>query len=190
MTAVVGGPTLVVSVVSSTTPMWLMSLILTFMTRQSVAAQDRQLMPIDHTAAVLINSLSLRRDGVDFIQQHFVAAPLPVRDGVETIFVQGMGEICGAANCQAYILERQHATYRLLLNAHAIQQIHILNSVTNGYHDIQTDMHGSATSSDLRIYRFDGKQYRLNQCLSRDYQLDDQGGVSAKPVITRHACGR
>jgi len=129
----------------------------------SVPAQTRKYTPIPPAAAEVIATFPNARD-LDSIRQNYVAAPLQLRDGVEAILVEGRGiGPCGAANCQAYILEKQGKTYRLLLDARIIQQTHVLNFATNGYHDIQTDMHGSATSADLRIYRYDGQQYRLNE---------------------------
>ena len=143
----------------------------------SAPAQTLKYTPIPPAAAEVIAALP-NAQHLDSIRQNYVAAPLQVRDGVEVILVEGRGiGPCGAANCQAYILEQQGNTYRLLLNARVIQQTHVLNSVTNGYHDIQTDMHGSATSSALRIYRYDGHEYRLTDCFTKDYYYE---GVDAK----------
>ena len=80
----------------------------------------------------------------------------------------------------------------MLLDAFSIQQARVLNSVTNGYHETQTDMHGSAFSSDLRIYRYNGREYRFTDCFRKDYYVtdDDKGEVhvNPKPVIKRFAC--
>src|SRR2546426_2878171 len=113
----------------------------------SVPAQTRKYTPIPPAAAEVIATFPNARD-LDSIRQNYVAAPLQLRDGVEAILVEGRGiGPCGAANCQAYILEKQGKTYRLLLDARIIQQTHVLNFATNGYHDIQTDMHGSDRKS-------------------------------------------
>jgi len=132
---------------------------------------------------------------VELVRQNYLSAQLYLSDHRETILVEGRGPgVCGAANCPAYVLEKRGQSCRLLLDAEEVQQVHVLNSVTNGYHDIQTDMHGSATLSDLFIYRYDGRQYRLKECLSREYTLDvDEKGEarsSAKPMITHMACRR
>jgi len=159
----------------------------------SAPAQTLKYTPIPPAAAEVIAALP-NAQHLDSIRQNYVAAPLQVRDGVEVILVEGRGiGPCGAANCQAYILEQQGNTYRLLLNARVIQQTHVLNSVTNGYHDIQTDMHGSATSSALRIYRYDGHEYRFTDCFTRDYYyegVDAKGEdrINPKPVIKRIDC--
>jgi len=158
----------------------------------SAPAQTRKYTLIPPAAAEVIGTLPNAQD-LDSIRQNYVAAPLQLRDGVQAILVEGRGiGPCGAANCQAYILEKQGKTYRLLLDARIIQQTHVLNSVTNGYHDIQTDMHGSATSSALRIYSYDGQEYRLTDCFTKDYYVtEDAKGevhVNPKPIIKRFAC--
>ena len=65
---------------------------------------------------------------------------------------------------------------------------------TRGYHDIQTNMHGSAFYHAVAIYRFDGRRYRLTDCFSKEYSFDiDAKGeerVSTKPTINRTPCRR
>ena len=96
----------------------------------SVPAQTRQYTPVPPAAAEVITTLPNAQD-LHLIRQNYVAAPLQLREGVEAILVEGRGVgPCGAANCHAYILERQGTTYRLLLDARVIQQTHVLNSVT------------------------------------------------------------
>jgi len=149
-------------------------------------------MPIPPAAAEVIAALP-DAESLDDIRQQYVAIPLRLKDGVEAILVEGRGiGPCGAQNCQTYILEKQQRTYRLLLDALVIQQTRVLNSVTNGYHDIQTNMHGSAFSSDIVIYRYDGRKYRRTDCFSKQYyleDLDDKGSIIGKPTITR-TCGK
>lgn len=125
-----------------------------------------------------------------------MAASLPLYEGANTILVKGRGgsPVCGAQNCPAYILEKTGAHYRLLLNARSVQQVQVLNSVTHGYHDIQTTMHGSATSYALFIYRYDGMEYKRTDCFSKQYRLGGSGANAVpaydkKPTITR-TCGK
>ncbi len=155
-------------------------------------AQNRKYTAIPPPAAEVIAAMP-NAENLDSIQQNYVAAPLQLREGVHAILVEGRGNwACGAANCRAYILQQEGKAYRLLLDARSIQQTRVLNSVTNGYHDIQTEMHGSATSSDLRIYRYDGQHYRLTNCFSRnyDYDVDTKGEehLNPKSTIKRVAC--
>jgi hypothetical protein len=152
----------------------------------------RKYAPIPSTAAEVIATLPRKHEAIEDIRQNYVAAPLYLHHGTETILVEGRGlGPCGASNCQAYILEKRGETYRLLLDTDVIQQAQVLKSVTKGYHDIQTSRHGSAFLSGLAIYRYDGHQYKLTDCFSKQYDFDvDAKGEAhlAKVTITR-TCG-
>ncbi len=49
--------------------------------------------------------------------------------------------------------------------------------------------HGSATSSGIVIYRYDGHQYKVTDCFSKEYlvEVDEKGEerVGEKPVVKR-----
>jgi hypothetical protein len=166
------------------------SILIALLTWTCIAiAQGRKYTPIPPAAAQVIAALP-NAEELDSIRQNYVSASLQLHDGADTILVEARGFGCGANNCHAWILESDGKTYRLLLDAKVIQVTHVLTSVTDGYQDIQTDQHGSATSADLRIYKYDGRQYRLTACLSRDYPLDENGQTSSKPVIKPFPCRR
>lgn len=140
----------------------------------------------------MIAGLPGHYEPVEEIRQHCVAAPIYLKDHTETILVEGRGPECGAANCPAYILEKRGQSYRLLLDAEEVQQVRVLNSMTKGYHDIQTNWHGSASLSGIVIYRYDGNNYKATDCFSKQYYLealDDNGNIIGKPTITR-TCGK
>jgi hypothetical protein len=48
-----------------------------------------------------------------------------------------------------------------------VQRLYVLNSVTNGYHDIQTDWHRSAFVRELVIYRYNGHEYKATDCFEK-----------------------
>jgi hypothetical protein len=156
-------------------------------------AQSRQYMPIPPAAAEVIAALPGNYQQPEEIRTNYLAAPLYLSEHQDTILVEGRGSgVCGAANCPAYILEKRGHTYRLLLDAEEVQQVHVLNSMTKGYHDIQTNWHGSASLSGIVIYRYDGNNYKATDCFSKQYYLealDDNGDIIGKPTITR-TCGK
>ena len=71
-----------------------------------------------------------------------------------------------------------------------VQTFSVKNTRTNGYRDIQTSAHGSATSSEFTLYKFNGKRYKAAQCWDRVYKLPEDGGNGKKPTITAVACSR
>jgi len=97
-----------------------------------LSAQNWKFGAVPLSAAQVVAGLPGSMESVEDIRQNYVAAALPLHDGTDTILVEGRGgsPVCGAQNCPAYILERRGGTYRLLLNAEEVQQVHILNSLT------------------------------------------------------------
>lgn len=95
---------------------------------------------------------------------------------------------CGATgNCSFWILERDGKSFRVLLDTSVAHFFSVERSRTNGYRDILTSLHGSAFSSDLVLYRFDGVQYRATDCGTEDYESED-GGMAKRPRLTRTEC--
>ena len=81
--------------------------------------------------------------------------------------------------------------YERLLAAGSIQTIEPQPTTSRGYRDIITAMHGSAWDSDLRLYKFDGREYRRSGCFFRTYDyLDIHGRMRElkRPRITPAAC--
>jgi len=97
-------------------------------------------------------------------------------DGVNEYFVQARGSLCGAANCPTWVLRRDVDVYRVILDARSIQEIHMLATQTNGYADIQTRQHGSATESTERIFKFAGAGYNPARCTEISYTYKDRDG--------------
>ena len=115
------------------------------------------------------------------------------RDGSQELVVEGRGNyFCGAVgNCSTWIFEHVPSGYRLLLDAGSIQDLKVLPSATNGYLDVITSRHDSATGTAQAIYKFDGMRYRAAECSFVDYSvLDDNGDVRElkEPQITKAKC--
>ena len=66
-----------------------------------------------------------------------------------------------------------------------------LTTVTHGYQDVRTWMHGSAFESGVTIYKFDGRQYRAVYCADYLYTYQDSRGEwheTKRPRITQEPC--
>lgn len=90
--------------------------------------------------------------------------------------VQGVGDICGAANCDFWVLDTKH---HILLEK-VTQTYSILPQIHNGRPDIFTSMHGSATDSSLSYWQFQGRRYVRIHCAELSYG-DADGNIFNKP---------
>lgn len=107
-----------------------------------------------------------------------------------SLAIQGIGNcLCSATgNCEFWIYQESYnGNFRLLLHASGVQQFKFQRSMTNGYLDVVTYMHGSATESDISVYQFNGVQYQLKECLHRSY-TNSSRRHSTKPTITHVSC--
>ena len=142
--------------------------------------QDTTWQPMDEA---ILDSLNIRlvADRVDL--NH---------DGVPELVVRGQGGyICGASWCPYWIYRRTSTGYERLLDAGNIEVLEPLTTVTHGYRDVKTWMHGSAFESSLTIYKFDGRQYRAVYCADYLYTYQDSRGEwheTKRPRITQEPC--
>lgn len=112
-------------------------------------------------------------------------------DGGPEFIVRGINQICGANNCHHWIYRKAGGGYRLLLYAGFVQQIEPQRGATKGFRDLIASMHGSASDSDLTLYKFDGKRYRRAACFFRTYRYRDGSGRfrdRRRPLVTRTKC--
>jgi hypothetical protein len=114
-------------------------------------------------------------------------------DGVPEVIIQAADdEHCTpTGNCDFWILKKSKGSYETLLDAADVQFFSVKTTRSNGYADIVTGMHGSATYSDLKLFRHDGHRYRLADCASSDYSYlgkDGEYHTSRKPKITKQQC--
>lgn len=99
--------------------------------------------------------------------------------------VQGVGNICGASDCEFWVL---NSDYRILLEK-VTQSFKLQSGTHNGPPDIVTSMHGSAFESSVSYWRFQGKRYVRVACADAVYG-DADGNIFKKPHILLHSCGR
>jgi len=99
-------------------------------------------------------------------------------DSKETAFaVQGVGEYeCSpTGNCGVQVFRPSEGRYSVVLQGTA-QSVWIWPTQTNGFYDIVLGMHGSATSTGLKLYKFDGSRYHRMACYNADFQYLGQDG--------------
>jgi hypothetical protein len=93
-------------------------------------------------------------------------------DGATEIIAQGNGlGPCGATgNCVLMVLQSTPAGWKVLLDTragkdgHGVEKIRLMDTVTNGFHDIVLASHVSATERDLEVFRFSAGKYRRSAC--------------------------
>jgi hypothetical protein len=113
------------------------------------------------------------------------------RDGKPEFLVRGINDICGPYWCTHRVYRKTAGGYQLLFED-AVQDLKPQKTFTNGYRDLMSFKHGSAYESELDLYKFDGKEYRLKRCFLREYMLWDKRREgfyeSKRPKITRIKC--
>jgi hypothetical protein len=104
------------------------------------------------------------------------------------IAVQGVdNQSCSpTGNCEFWVLRRRGNHYSVILHRGATQTFTIQPTATNGFHDLVLVQHGSATEQGLRLYRFDGSQYRSVACYDANWAVLQNGKVHdlEEPQIT------
>jgi len=80
-------------------------------------------------------------------------------------------------NCSVLVLRAVKNGYRVVLDG--IGQTYTLKPTrTNGFHNIELAMHGSATMSEVKIYKFNGTRYLRSGCYDVNFTvLDSEGNV-------------
>jgi hypothetical protein len=68
--------------------------------------------------------------------------------------------------------------YARLASLGSIQTFEPQSTVSHGYRDVRTSMHGSAWEGGLTLYKFNGRQYRRVQCFAYTWRYLDSAGVS------------
>jgi hypothetical protein len=89
-------------------------------------------------------------------------------------------------NCSILVLRSAHGRYRVVLDGIG-QSFNIRPSRTNGFRNIELAMHGSATESTVKIYKFNGSRYLRSGCQDVSFEtLDKEGNRQEleKPLVT------
>jgi hypothetical protein len=89
-------------------------------------------------------------------------------------------------NCSILVLRSVNGRYRVVLDGIG-QSFTIRPARTNGFRNIELAMHGSATESTVKIYKFSGSRYLRSGCQDVSLAtLDKEGNLQEleKPLIT------
>lgn len=81
----------------------------------------------------------------------------------------GLGPCGGTGNCIVMVLQNTPTGWKTLLDTHAqlsggFEKIRVLDTSTNGYHDIVVAAHLSACERTASVLTYDKKQYRAREC--------------------------
>jgi hypothetical protein len=100
-------------------------------------------------------------------------------EGEEDVVVEGHGVIYGGCsptgNCPFWILRSAADGFVVILHGTA-QTFTVQPTRTNGRRDIVLGMHGSATLTELRLYKFNGSTYRVSACYDANWQYLGKDG--------------
>jgi hypothetical protein len=103
------------------------------------------------------------------------------------ILVKGSGLcLCGAQNCAFWIYQKTGRNYELLLEGKGSTKVVAARARANGYRNVVSESHASASEIIVRTYRYDGSRYQLQRCVNRAY-YDDNGKYTKHP--TYRTCG-
>lgn len=107
-------------------------------------------------------------------------------DGSKEVVAQACSDnYCSpTGNCPLWVLERSVRGYRVILKSFG--QTFTIQGRTNGYSDIVVSMHGSATVSGLRVFRYRDGSYQKTGCYDASWEImTDEGYRTLKePQVT------
>lgn len=117
------------------------------------------------------------------LDKSVTARPIQLaRDRSRQILVRGSGLcLCGAQNCGFWIYRQRGSKYELLLKGAGSTKVGPARTSANGYRDIVSQSHASASETIIRTYRYDGSRYQLLTCFNRAY-YDDNGNYKKTPT--------
>ena len=93
-------------------------------------------------------------------------------------------------NCDFWFFRRTPQGYKLLVDSVG-QSFTIEKTRTNGFRDLLVQMQGSATDSELKLYRYARGRYWREACYDANWAPLENGVVHElkEPRITRTPCG-
>ncbi len=113
-------------------------------------------------------------------------------DGIKELAMQTGCATVG--NCVFFVFQKSSDGYRQIISADMVQRFKLKKTKSNAYFDIETSSHGSSTTGDISIYKYDGKEYKIAECAAYEYRstgkLDRDGKaiIDERPVITPKTC--
>jgi hypothetical protein len=117
--------------------------------------------------------------------------------GVGEFVAQGVGvgpeppRLCSpTGNCEFWVFRQNGDKYSVILHRIATQSFTIQPTLTNGFHDLVLNQHGSAFEQGLTLYRFDGSRYRFVACYDANWEILGKDGEvhdQKEPRITPYS---
>ena len=90
----------------------------------------------------------------------------------ELIAQGGDPAVCSpTGNCFFWLFRKTKRNYKLLLYAEGVQMFTIQRTQTNGFRDIVLAMHGSATASQLTLYKYSNGAYHDVACYDANWTV-------------------
>jgi hypothetical protein len=137
-------------------------------------------------------------------QLQAVAAQIQIKavdlgdNGSREFVAQGVGvgptppSLCSpTGNCEVWVFRRSGDKYSVILHRTATESFTIQPTITNGFHDLVLNQHGSATDQGLTLYRFDSSKYRRIACYDATWDLlgkDGEYHTRKEPRLTPTVC--
>jgi hypothetical protein len=155
-------------------------------TEEEKASQTQPIMPVPKQIEDELLSAEDVRDGAT-LKAQLIGEGSPAR----RLLVQGNGQfLCSpTGNCPYWIFRETPSGYEMEVDLGVAQSLNLQLNTTTTFPEIFARQHGSATSSELRIYQFDGTRYRLAKCQSSDYaDPADLERILDEPLVTEFEC--
>lgn len=91
-------------------------------------------------------------------------------------------------NCPVFVLRPAHGEYRVVLDGIG-QSVAVDRTAAHGFRDVILRMHGSATESTVKSYRFNGTRYVRVACYNEIFaDLDSNGNLQQLAEPRRAPC--
>lgn len=161
---------------------------------QAIAQQQRSVeMPAQIVDALVAEDETLRKciESDGGVRETFKTTAISLdRDSSPEIMVRGISPCaCGPKRCVNRIYRTIAGGYELLFKADYAQEIELRKYYENGYRNLWAAVysHGSFTSV-LYEYKYDGKQYRWDNCAMRFYiYAETRKGVPFSGRVRYHS---
>lgn len=157
--------------------------------RQAKVNQQQREALVDAISAQLEKNYSAGADdGEDFRELALDTAIDSIDlndDGTGEVIARSLGRfLCSpTGNCPLWVFQKSGSGYRLLLEGFG-QRFTIEISTFNHYNDIVISTHGSATSGDLDLYRYEKGGYQYAACYNYNWTSpEDLDKVLDEPIL-------
>lgn len=97
--------------------------------------------------------------------------------------------LCTTPNCPVWIFKKNQNGYQQILsNSAGIYGYEILDIISNNFNDIALIEHSSAAEHEYSVYRFNGSEYKLINCITETAQEGKNNKVSY--TYKEHNCNK